>query len=310
MRALLWTGFTAGGTALNMWASTALLLFFAPSNLWGYLGVAFGALLAGGLGGAITGFGQVLALRKWLNVPASLGSFFSTILASSLALAAGTVCGWWMTAVGALPGALAGILLYGVVFGLLQRPMLEYLSRRSLLWVLANSAAAVLGVLFMLAVFDLSGSKREMLQFRYCAVAYALVVGVSLVLMTRETRKDIENNLAATRTDASVSSFDGVDGTDSLEQGSAKAAYKVEGTYIVQSGAALFEVRERHSYEVFPISHKDDSAGAVGPASIPLPPRQDGAASRGSKAEQADVPTDAPTDAQDGVIDATYRVLS
>ena len=41
---------------------------------------------------------------------------------------------------------------------------------------------------------------------------------------------------------------------------------------------------------------KDDSVGAVGPASIPLPPRQDGAASRGSKAEQADVPTDVPTD--------------
>ena len=67
--------------------------------------------------------------------------------------------------------------------------MLDYLVRNSLLWVLANAAAAVLGALAMLAAFDVSGGRRDTLQFKYVGVVYALVTGVAFLWMTRETRK-------------------------------------------------------------------------------------------------------------------------
>src|SRR5829696_6752981 len=80
LRTLLWVGFTAAGTALNMWAAVVLLLVFTPSSFWGYLAVGVGAGVAGAAGGGVTGFGQALALRRWLDTPAALGSFFSTVL--------------------------------------------------------------------------------------------------------------------------------------------------------------------------------------------------------------------------------------
>lgn len=89
----LWVGFTALGTALNLWGAVVLLLLIDPGNFWGYLGVLLGVLVMGCIGGTIIGFGQVLALRRWLDGAASLGSFLSTILASAAALATGTAAG-------------------------------------------------------------------------------------------------------------------------------------------------------------------------------------------------------------------------
>ncbi len=190
LRTLLWVGFTAAGMALNMWGAVVLLLLVAPGNLWGYLAVGFGLALAGGIGGAIVGIGQVMALRRWLDGAASLGSFFSTVLASSSALVAGTLAGWCVhTAAGDTVGILSGVVAYGCVFGFLQRPMLDYLARNSFLWVPANAAAALLGALGMLAAFDVSGGRRDTLQFRYVGVVYAVVTGLAFLWMSRETRR-------------------------------------------------------------------------------------------------------------------------
>jgi hypothetical protein len=190
VRATLWVGFTAAGVAFNIWSAVALLLLLAPESLWGYIALALGAAVAGCAGGVVIGLGQVLALRRWLDGAASLGSFLSAVLASSAALCLGTTSGWWLhTLAGELIGALAGLVVYGTVFGFLQRPMLDYLVRNSLLWVLANAAASVLGVLAMLAAFDVSGGRRDTLQFRYVGVVYALLTGVAFLWMTRETRR-------------------------------------------------------------------------------------------------------------------------
>lgn len=190
LRTMLWIGFTALGTALNMWGAVVLLLLITPGNFWGYLGTILGAAVIGCVGGMIIGFGQVLALRRWLDGAASLGSFFSTVLASSSSLAAGTAAGWWVhTVAGDLIGALAGLVIYGCVFGFIQRPMVDYMARHSLLWVPVNAAASVLGAMGMLAAFDVSGGRRDMLQFRYAGVAYALVAGAAFIWMTRWTRR-------------------------------------------------------------------------------------------------------------------------
>lgn len=306
VRALLWVGFTAAGTGLNIWSSVALLLLFAPSNIWGYFAMAFGALLAGGLGGAVTGFGQALALRRWLNIPASLGSFLGTILASSSALAAGTTGGWWLYSVfGALQGTFGGILIYGAIFGIMQRPMLEYLSRHSIIWVGANCAAAVCGAVSLLAVFDLSGGKRDMLQFRYPAVVYAVITGLALVLITRETR----SAMASTPTPISSSSSN-TDKDASSEQ--ATSTWNIERDHMVRSGAALFRVRERHSYEAFPVNFPEDAVSANAPAKISA--RGPGGTTplrRQAKTKGFDNVEPAETTAAEAdVIDATYRVIS
>src|SRR5438128_1448766 len=98
LRTTLWIGFTALGTALNMWGAVVLLLLITPGNVWGYLGTVLGAAITGCIGGMIIGFGQVFALRRWLDGATSLGSFLTTILASASALATGTTARWWLHA--------------------------------------------------------------------------------------------------------------------------------------------------------------------------------------------------------------------
>ncbi len=189
LRSALWAGSTAVGIALNMWGAAVLLLLLAPANFWAYFLLLSGAAVIGFVGGMVISFGQVLALLRWLDGAASLGSFLSTALASALALAVGTGAGWWVhTVAGDLAGGFAGLVIYGSVFGFVQRPMLDYMSNRSILWVPANAVASVLGALAVLAAFDASGGRREMLQFKYAGIAYALVVGVAFLLMTRQTR--------------------------------------------------------------------------------------------------------------------------
>lgn len=190
LRSALWVGFTTAGTALNMWGALALLLLITPESVWGYIATMFGAAVAGCLGGGVISFGQVLALRRWLDGAASLGSFLSTVLASSLALATGTSAGWWAhIAAGDLAGVFVGLVAYGPVFGFVQRPMVDFLARHSLLWVPVNAAASVLGAMAMLAAFDVSGGRRDMLQLRYAGIVYSLVTGVAFLCMTRQTRR-------------------------------------------------------------------------------------------------------------------------
>ena len=223
-----------------MWAAIVLLLVFAPSNFWGYLAIGFGAAIAGGIGGGIIGFGQVLALRRWLDIPASLGSFFSTVLASSSAVISGTLAGWWLHAVaGDLAGAIAGVIIYGLIFGLVQRPMLDYMSHHPLLWVPVNAVAAVVGAMAVLAAFDVSGGRRDMLQFRYAGLVYSLVVGIAFLWMTRETRKTMSKQRLAK-----------LESRDDLDE----APYSIESAYDARADPGLIEIHEQRVYRVIPVT--------------------------------------------------------
>jgi hypothetical protein len=210
VRSALWLGFTTIGTALNIWGAVVLLLLIAPGNIWAYVATLFGTAIVGCIGGAITGFGQALALRRWLDGAASLGSFLSTVLASSSALATSTGAGWWMHNVaGDLAGLLVSLVTYGSLFGFVQRPMVDYMAQHSILWVFANAAASVLGATAMLAAFDISGGRHDALQFRYAGIAYAIVTWAAFLWMTRQSRSAMaaqhadETNLAAWRTTSS-----------------------------------------------------------------------------------------------------------
>jgi hypothetical protein len=41
----------------------------------------------------------------------------------------------------------------------------------------------------VLAAFDISGGRRDMLQFRYAGITYSLVTGVAFLWLTRHTRR-------------------------------------------------------------------------------------------------------------------------
>ena len=292
VRTLLWVGFTTAGMALNMWAAVVLLLM-APSGFWGYLAAAFAAAVTGGISGGVIGFGQVLTLRRWLDTPASLGSFFSTILASSSALISGTLLGWWVHGVaGDLVGAIAGVVIYGLVFGLVQRPMLEYMSHSPMLWVPVNAVAAVLGALSVLAVYDVSGGSREMLQFRYGGLVYSLIVGIAFLWMTRETRMTMSKQRWAMLEpgDASDAS-DASDAGDDLDE----APYSIDEAHDIWTEAAVLAMHEQHAqhvYRVFKVFRD--------PNTSPTVPKGNSAPSPGPEGEVKG------TD----VIDGTYRVLS
>lgn len=283
VRTVLWVGFTAAGTALNMWAAVVLLLLFPPSDPWGYLAASVGAAIAGAVGGGIIGFGQVLTLRRWLDTAASLGSFFSTILASSSALIAGTLAGWWVhTAAGDLGGAFAGVVVYGLVFGLIQRPMLDYMSRYSGLWVPLNAIAAVLGAIAVLAAFDVSGGRRDMLQFRYAGLVYSLVVGVAFLWMTRETRKAMSNRR-----------------TTDLEprDDSGSAPHAIHEVRKAELDPTVLEIHEHRIYSVLRVADEskvDSERNAAAPSHLP----DKNPASFGDEKNSRDV------------IDTTYRVIS
>ncbi len=282
VRSLLWVGFTATGTALNMWAAILLLLLLNPVNLWGYLAAGFGAALAGSVDGGITGFGQVMALRWWLDGAASLGSFLSTVLASSSALAAGVVAGWWAhTQAGDLAGVLSGVVAYGCVFGLMQRPMLDYMAPRSILWVPVNVAASIVGAVALFAAYEASGSRRDMLQFRYAGLVYSLTVGIAFLRMTRETRKA----MAAGRT-----------GHDMLIEESGVDAGSARSVRHEAAHPALLEIHEHRVYRVYQASQDPNtlqSGTAYGPRVIADP-------SRFNSEDGENEPE---------IIDATYRVI-
>jgi hypothetical protein len=314
VRYVLWIACTAAGTALNMWGAVVLLLLIAPSNIWGYLALGLGAALAGGIGGAIVGFGQVLALRRWLDGAASLGSFFSTILASSSALAAATTAGWWVyTSAGDLPGVLSGVAVYGCVFGLIQRPMLDYMSGRSILWIPANAVASLLGAITVLAAFDVSGGRRDMLQFRYAGIAYAVVVGAAFLWLTRETRRAVASRPPSQRHTAEGYMAEGymaegymAEGYMAAERAGQQVHREAPGTAtdpmrMPRDAAipdpALLEIHEHRVYRVYPVPQdldRDPAGGADSARDLPHP---------GDSGSQ---------DRNNGpdVIDATYRVIS
>ena len=319
VRSVLWIACTAAGTALNMWGAVVLLLLIAPSSVWGYLALGLGAALAGGIGGAIAGFGQVLALRRWLDGAASLGSFFSTILASSSALAAATTAGWWVyTSAGDLPGVLSGVAVYGCVFGLIQRPMLDYMSGRSILWIPANAVASLLGALTVLVAFDVSGGRRDMLQFRYAGIAYSLVVGAAFLWMTRETRRAITSRPPSQRHTAEghtaqrhtaegyTAQRHTAEGYTAAERAGQQVLHDTPGAATdpmrmlrdaAIAGPALLEVHEHRVYRVYSVPQDLDRDQAVDVDSVrDLPDRGD------SSSQDRDNGPD--------VIDATYRVIS
>lgn len=304
LRTMLWIGFTALGTALNMWGAVVLLLLITPGNFWGYLGTILSAAVTGCVGGMIIGFGQVLALRRWLDGAASLGSFFSTVLASSSALAAGTTAGWWVhTVAGDLIGALAGLVIYGCVFGFIQRPMVDYMARRSLLWVPVNAAASVLGAMAMLAAFAVSGGRRDMLQFRYAGIVYSLVAGAAFLWMTRRTRRAMADRRTVngdtttpythyTRDSAPVQTVRGGHGVANQPGDDVSNAGFETG---VETG--VLEVHEHRIYRVYPAyrSSGDHDARHRGYSDTP-----------GHRSEDGDI-----SNSGDGpeVIDAKYRVI-
>jgi hypothetical protein len=288
VRALLWIGFTAAGIALNMWGAVVLLLLVAPGSFWGYLILGLGAGLAGVMGGAVIGLGQVLALRRWLDGAASLGSFFSTVLASSTALASGAVAGWWVyTSAGDLAGVFTGVSVYGCVFGLIQRPMLDYMARHSLLWVPVNVVASILGAMALLAAFDVSGGRRDMLQFRYAGIVYALVVGAAFLWITRETRRAM----------AQMPQADERMTSELLPHEPGSALEGTKGALHESFDQARMEIHVHQVYKVYPPSGNTDAypGGNVGG------PRAAGDAARPE-----------PEDGEQGpdVIDASYRVIS
>lgn len=288
VRALLWIGFTAAGIALNMWGAVVLLLLVAPGNFWGYLILGLGAGLAGVMGGAVIGLGQVLALRRWLDGAASLGSFFSTVLASSTALASGAMAGWWVyTSAGDLAGVFTGVVVYGCVFGLIQRPMLDYMARHSLLWVPVNVVASILGALALLAAFDVSGGRRDMLQFRYAGIVYSLVVGAAFLWMTRETRRAM----------AQMPQADERTAAELLPHEPGSALEGTKGAFHEPFDQAPMEIHVHQVYKVYPASRNSDAylGGNVGG------PRAAGDATHPE-----------PEDGEQGpdVIDASYKVIS
>jgi hypothetical protein len=227
----------------------------------------------------------VLALRRWLDGVASLASFLSTVLASSAALAVGTGAGWWVhTLAGELPGALAGLVLYGVVFGFLQRPMVDYMADRSLLWVPVNAAASVLGAITMLAAFDVSGGRRDTLQFRYVGIVYAILTGVAFLWMTRRTRRA----LAALR-DRPAYVADQHSSVVLMAPGGAVGA-----GYATEYEPDVLEIHEHRIYRVHRVPRRVITRSG-GPTGRDGRARDQGAA-----------------DAEDGpdIVDAQYRVLS
>lgn len=293
VRAALWIGFTAAGVALNMWGAVALLLLVTPDSIWGYIALLLGTALAGSLGGAVMGMGQVLALRRWLDGAASLGSFLSAVLASCAALTLGTTIGWWVYRVASdLIGALTGLLVYGSVFGFLQRPMLDYLARNSLLWVPANAIAAVLGALAMLAAFDVSGGSRDTLQFRYVGVVYALVTGIAFTWMTRETPRALADRWGSYASGQPFSS--------SLQLPRAD----LSGTDYTDYDPDVLEVHEHRIYRIYRVHRvpRVSNAPNVGSANYP---GSSGSGSGGGPSGHS--PPDA-SGAPD-VVDGTFRVL-
>jgi hypothetical protein len=291
VRALLWIGFTAAGTALNMWGAVVLLLLVAPGSFWGYLILGLGTGLAGVMGGAVIGFGQALALRRWLDGAASLGSFFSTVLASSTALASGAMAGWWVyISAGDLAGVFTGVVVYGCVFGLIQRPMLDYMAPHSLLWVPVNVIASILGALALLAAFDVSGGRRDMLQFRYAGIVYSFVVGAALLWMTRETRRALaQRHLATDRTASAL-----------LPHVPGSALEGTEGALQEPFDQERMEIHVHQVYKVYPASRNSGNTDAYPGGNV------------GGPRAASDATHPEPEDGEQGpdVIDASYRVIS
>ena len=275
VRSALWVGFTTAGIALNMWGALMLLLLLTPSNVWAYLATVFGAVIVGCIGGVLTGMGQVLALRRWLDGAATLGSFLSTVLASSAALGVGTGVGWWMhTVAGDLAGVIMGLVAYGSVFGLIQRPMVDYMARYSLLWVPINAAAAILGAMALLAAFDVSGGRRDTLQFRYVGLVYAIVTGISYLWMTRQTRRAMAIERRSSRVSGQPAPF--------TLQSPGVMSSGVDGT---ERDADLLQIHEYRVFTVREVPHDEHAGGPSGANPV----------------NSGDAPD---------IIDTTFRVLS
>ncbi len=295
VRSVLWVGFTTAGIALNIWAALVLLLLLTPSNVWGYAAVVFGAAVLGCAGGVLIGIGQVLALRRWLDGAASLGSFLSTVLASSGALTVGTGAGWWVhTVAGDLAGALTGVIAYGTVFGFVQRPMLDYMARHSLLWVPVNAVSSVLGAMAVLAAFDISGGSRDMLQFRYAGIAYSLVTGAAFLWLTRHARRTLAVRNA---NNAHAAGHHPVPGEpvewelNSVPDRAYSAGYTMNGA---EYDPSVLEIHEHRIYRVHRVPG-DTKAGHRGYTNAPgRAPEQRGSSNSG----------DGPD-----VVEAVYRVI-
>lgn len=295
VRTVLWVGFTAAGVALNTWVAVTLLLLLTPQHPLSYVAIMLGAAVGGCLGGAAIGLGQVLALRRWLDGAASLGSFLSAVLASCAALSLGTTVGWWVyTVAGDLIGGLAGLVIYGSVFGVLQRPMLDYLTRHSLLWVPTNAIAALLGALAMIAGFGISGGSRDTLQFRYVGLVYALVTGIAFLWLTHEVRRA----LAADRELPDASAFP-VFPSSPLPGASAGAEHPDYDPDVLEIHEhRIYRVHRVPGKTVDPKARTSGSPGNTGDPGIP--------SSRGNRPHEAW--GSRQVDAID-VIDGTFRVL-
>lgn len=161
--------------------------------------------------------------------------------------------------------------------------MIDYISRRSIRWVPVNAAASVLGAVAMLAVFDVSGGRREMLQFRYAGTVYALVVGAAFLWMSRETRKAMANHQQrATR----------------LSPGDEGVGFAHNPAYDLSDAGSepdMFEIHEHRIYHVYK-------------------PRPDSGQELSHPAAASDDPSKrlAGPNSENGpdVIDASYRVIS
>jgi len=195
------------------------------------------------------------------------------------------------------------VAVYGCVFGLMQRPMLDYMSGRSILWIPANALASLLGALTVLAAFDVSGGRRDMLQFRYAGIAYAVVVGAAFLWMTRETRRVMASGPLVQRHTAEGYTAEGYMATERAGQqvlhdtpGAATDRMRILRDAAIPD-PALLEIHEHRVYTVYPVPQdleRDPAGDADSARDLPHP---------GVSGSQ---------DREDGpdVLDATYRVIS
>jgi hypothetical protein len=219
----------------------------------------------------------------------------STVLASSAALTVGTGAGWWVhTVAGDLAGALTGVIAYGTVFGFVQRPMIDYMARHSLLWVPVNTVSSVLGAMAVLAAFDISGGTRDMLQFRYAGIAYSLVTGAAFLWLTRYTRRTMavrHSNYAHAAGNHPVPVEPVEWELNGVSDRAYSAGYTMNGA---EYDPSVLEIHEHRVYRVHRVLG-DTNAGHSGYTD---------AAGRASEQEGSSNSGDGPD-----VIDAIYRVI-
>jgi hypothetical protein len=180
--------------------------------------------------------------------------------------------------------------VYGCVFGLIQRPMLDYMAPHSLPWVPVNVVASILGALALLAAFDVSGGRRDMLQFKYAGIVYSLLVGAAFLWLTRETRRAMAERPQA---DERMTS-------ELLRNEPGFVVDRAQGALQEPFDEARMEIHLHQVYKVYPVSGNSGNTDAYPGGNV------------GGPRAAGDATHPEPENGEQGpdVIDASYRVIS